>query len=290
MKKNRIRYKKLFFVILLLLAVGAAVVYGTLAFLAWWSAPDAPQQPGKAGTPEYALFIGTSAEGEARADSLILTAVNSQQQSLHVISLPGSTRISASGEPLLLLRDAYSAGGAERTVSAVENLLHIRIGRYAVFDRSGFSALLDHFGGVDLYVEKNMYHEDREGLPDISLRQGVQPLEGENAYGYLRYIDTDEGEIGRIQREERFFKAFLMQSRAHFRLYNWGLVRYYWQPPDTNITSDEAAGTVYTVLGFPPENLHFAILPGEIRTYDNQRVWEINPIEIQKVVGLTIDQ
>lgn len=80
--------------------------------------------------------------------------MNPQQKKMYAISLPGNTKISRNDEPLLLLKDAYTDGDAEKTVSAVENLLHIRIGRYAIFDNATFSALMDRFGGIDLYVEK----------------------------------------------------------------------------------------------------------------------------------------
>ena len=288
--KTRIRYKKLLICLLLAAAVLAAAVYGVLALLAWLRAPAAAPASGAPADSEYYLFIGTSDGGKPQADSLILASVNRAGQSVYAVSLPGHTRISRTGEPLLLLRDAYAEGGAEKTVSPVENLLHIRIGRYAVFDRASFSSLIGHFSGVDLYVEKNMDHADASGTPDIDLRQGFQTLEGEEAYGYLRFIDQEEGEIGRIQREERFFKALLAQGREHLRPYSWALVRYYWSSPDTNITAGEAASIVYDIMGFPADNLHFVILPGEVRAYDGQNVWEINPVEIQKVVGLTIDQ
>lgn len=87
-----------------------------------------------------------------------------------------------------------------------------------------------------MYVEEDMTHTDASGAEDISLRRGVQELSGADSYGYLRYIDPEEGEIGRIQREERFFKALFAQAQNHLRVYMWGLVRYYWSAAATNLT------------------------------------------------------
>lgn len=289
MKRSRIRYKKLFFCLAAALCVTALAVYSILALVSWLHAPKVPAASARSAA-QYYLFIGMKQGGRPQADSLILAALNRGNETFYAISLPGNTKINRSDEPLLLLKDAYAEGGAEKTVSAVENLLHIRVSRYAVFDDASFAALTDRFGGVDLYVEKTMRHDDASGTADIALRQGFQTLQGADAYGYLRYIDQEEGEIGRIQREERFFKAFLAQSRSHLRPYVWALTRYYWTSPDTNITKEEAASAAYAVMGFPEDHLHFAILPGEMRSDGNQKVWEINPIEIQKVVGLTIDQ
>lgn len=38
-----------------------------------------------------------------------------------------------------------------------------------------------------------MDHQNREGETDIQIRQGYQDLDGENALGYVRYIDKRTG-------------------------------------------------------------------------------------------------
>lgn len=290
MKKTRIRYKRLFFFLACFLIVLGLLAYGILFIIQWILAAPKTESISSQPPSQYYLFVGTNHEGPSQADSLILVSVNPQQKKMYAISLPGNTKISRNDEPLLLLKDAYTDGDAEKTVSAVENLLHIRIGRYAIFDNATFSALMDRFGGIDLYVEKNMSHTDASGAEDIALRQGFQTLEGNDAYGYLRFLDEEGGEISRIQREERFIKAFLNQSRNHFRIYTWGLVRYYWNALDTNISQAEAADLAYDISRFPADQLYFTILPGETRSYEHVKVWEINPVEIQEIVGLTIEQ
>lgn len=286
MKRTRIRYKKLFGVLALIVCAAALVVYASLSLVL--PSPITSKMPGE-GT-RYCLFIGIRESTSPQADSLILTSVNSARQELYAVSIPGNTKISKEGEPLMILKDAYVEGGAEKTVSAVENLLHIRIDRYAVFDSQSFSSLIDRFGGVDLYVEQNMYHEDESQVPDIEVRQGFQTLKDGNAYGYMRYIEKEDGEIGRLQREERFLKAFFCQARRHFRLYTWGILRSNWNLPDTNISSAEVSSMAYEVLGYPEENLHVVILPGEMKKSGNTTFWYVNPVEIQKIVGLMIDQ
>lgn len=292
MKKTRIKYKKLLiFLISVLCIVGGILLAVFVGF--HWLRISSENAAGTSTQSEaqYYLFIGMNAETNIpQADSLLLISINQRQQLLYAISFPGNTKISRNDEPLLLLRDAFTDGSPEKTVSAVENILHIRVDRYAVFDNTSFSALIDHFNGVDLYVEKDMRHMDEAGNVDISLRQGIQTLNGQKSYEYLRYIDQEEEEIGRIQREERFFKALLLQNQKSLRLYSWGMAKQYWNALDTNISNIEAASLVYTVMGFPAENYHFAILPGEFRTYLEQKVWEINPIEIQKVIGPIVNQ
>ncbi len=288
MRHTRIRYKKLFLAVLVVLCILALVVYGAIHLIARSSAPSS--QAGGAGATKYCLFIGIRESDAPQADSLLLTAVNPVKKEVYTVSLPGNTRISRDSEPMMLLKDAYVEGGTEKTISAVENMLHIRIDRYAVFDNTAFSNMISRFGGVDLYVEQDMYHEDEFQTPDIQLRRGFQTLTDGNAYGYMRYIDKDNGEIGRLQREERFFKALYGQSRKNFRLYTWGLIRYYWAPADSNLSNTEAASMAYDMLGYPEENFHLVILPGETKKSGAVPYWYVNPVELQKIVGLTINQ
>lgn len=285
MKKTRIKYKKLLLWIIGFLCICGASLYGLFWAFNWFHISKNYTGGSRPTAVQYYLFIGTDENQNLRqADSLLLIAINQQRQMLYAISLPGNTRINRNEEPLLLLRDAYTEGSAEKTVSAVENLLHIRIDRYAMFDAASFAALIDDFNGLDFYVEQNMRHRDVYGTEDFALRQGFQTLDGQNAYSYLRFIEPEEGEIGRIHREERFFKALLIQNKEPLRLLSWGLTKKYWNSPDTNISNSEAASVVYTVLDFPSGNYHFSILPGEIKEYENQKVWEINPVEVQKVI------
>lgn len=285
MRKTKIRYGRVFGAVIFLLLLATGIFYGGLflfSFASRW------KPTGEAEPVSYCLFMGIRDSSARQADSLVLTALDRKNQSLYAVSLPGNTKISKDENELLLLKDVYADGGAERTVSAVENLLHIRIGNYAVFDEAVFSALLDRYGGMDFYIERDMYHEDEMREPDIQLRQGVQEIDGKSVVQYMRYIDAEDGEIGRLQREERLLKALWQEKRGDFRLPLWWMIRSHWELPDTNLTADEAASAFYDILGFPEENVHFIILPGEEKKINDRPAWQVNPVEVQKVVGLML--
>ena len=167
--------------------------------------------------PTYYLFIGEDETAGSEADAMLLLADNDKKKrnDLHFYSAEYQGR--PSGKNNLLLQDTFKEGGAEETKSAVENLLHIRIDKYAVVNYADFRENVSKAGPISLYVEKYMEHLDRDGSFDIGLNQGYQPLDSEQALGYVRYVDKEDGEIGRIQRQERFLKILLshLQSRMH---------------------------------------------------------------------------
>ena len=240
--------------------------------------------------PSYYLVIGTYDKENTDADLILLVAWNEVNKKVSFISIPPNTQIGRPEGKSVLLNKTYSEGGAEETKSAIENLLHIRIDKYAVFNTSAFENLDTTEKGVNLYVEKDMSHFDKYGQPDINIRKGYQKLDGDQALGYLRFIDAQDGEIGRLQRQERLIKAYIASLQNNPSLYNWVEARYHWDSVDSDITSSEIAKIIYKVSGYESSDFKFIILPGEKQTKNAQKVWVMNPVEAQKISAMTMEQ
>ena len=287
MKKNRsgkLKVKKLILFIFILVVSISLLVMGigkSISFLL-----GKMNDNGQA--LSYYLLIGTDKNTGNEADAIVLTAWNSKDQSVTFISIPPNTRLARQEKKNQLIKTTFTEGGAEETRSAVENLLHLRIEKYAVFDFSNFTDYVNKIGGIDLYVEKSMEHENQNGEKDIELHQGYQKLDGERALGYTRYVEKKNGEISRIQRQERIMKTALLSMQDHFAFYNWMFARYVWKADETNMDSGEISSLAYNLTGYPKENLKFVILPGETQTIGKVETWVINPVEVQKAIALTI--
>lgn len=287
MRKNRhgkIRIKKLALFIVMALCALVILIFGIGKGVSYLLGKvDTGNSP-----ISYYLLIGTDKEAGNEADAVILTVWNSKDKGVTFISIPPNTKLARQEKKNQLIRTTFSEGGAEETKSAVENLLHLRIDKYAVLDYSNFRNYVDKIGGVDMYVEKGMDHQNREGETDIQIRQGYQSLDGENALGYVRYIDKKNGEIDRIQRQERFLKTMIHEMQDHAALYNWFFFHHSWTAEETNITNGEAASLAYTLSSYPKDSFTFSILPGETQNINKVDTWVINPVEVQKTIAKTI--
>jgi len=102
---------------------------------------------------------------------------------------------------------AYYYGGAPLALQTTSQLLGISIQEYITIDIEVLTALVDAMGGVDLYVETDMNYEDPAADLSIHLQKGYQHFDGDTAQKYLRYRSDDLGDIGRVQRQQRFIKA-----------------------------------------------------------------------------------
>ena len=70
-----------------------------------------------------------------------------------------------------------------------------------------FAELIDVLGGVDIYVEENMDYDDPQSGLSIHIGQGYQHLNGEDSQKYLRFLSSKLGDVGRVQRQQKFMKA-----------------------------------------------------------------------------------
>ncbi|MBQ6975055.1 MAG: LCP family protein [Selenomonadaceae bacterium] len=154
------------------------------------------------------LILGLDAgeEGAQNADTILVLSFSNDTGKSRLISIPRDTWVtadSANGR----IGTFYSWGGASLLVRHVSALLGISIHQYIVLDMNTFADLIDVLGGVDIYVEENMDYEDPESGLEIHLGQGYQHLDGYEAQKYLRFRGESLGDVGRVQRQQKFIRS-----------------------------------------------------------------------------------
>lgn len=154
-----------------------------------------------------------AAESEPkRTDAIILLSFDPQENKVAVLSIPRDTKVILPGH-----RDpdkinaAYAYGGAVMAKQTVANLLRVPIHYYALADWRGFIEVVNLIGGVDIYVDKDMYYEDPYADLVIDIKHGYQHMDGSTAGKYVRFRKDELGDIGRVQRQQQFLKAAAQQ-------------------------------------------------------------------------------
>ena len=149
------------------------------------------------------------ADAPKRSDTMILANIDTETGIVTLVSLPRDTQVLLPGhKEVEKLGHAYAYGGPALTVKAVEDLLQIPVNYYVTLHWQGFIRCVDSLGGVDLYVEQDMDYEDPEAQLTIHIVKGYQHMDGDTAQKYLRYRGGELGDIGRLQRQQHFVKAF----------------------------------------------------------------------------------
>lgn len=157
------------------------------------------------------MGVDERADDVGRSDTLFVMTVDTNTKEVAMLSIPRDTRVKIPGKGWDKINHAYAFGGYKLTQQAVEGLLGIKIDHHIMIDIAGFKKIIDAMGGVTIDVEKRMYYTDPyddDGGLVIDLRPGVQHMNGRTAIQYVRYRD-EEGDIGRVERQQKFLKAVL---------------------------------------------------------------------------------
>lgn len=147
-------------------------------------------------------------EGDGQnADTIFVLSFSNETGKSRLLSIPRDTWIDMKYSGAGRLGNMYQLGGASMMVRQVSTLLGISIHQYIIIDMGTFADLINVLGGLDIYVEQDMDYDDPESGLSIHLKQGYQHLDGDAAQKYLRFKGEKLGDVGRVQRQQKFIKA-----------------------------------------------------------------------------------
>ena len=154
------------------------------------------------------LGVDNRKDDVGRSDTLMI--LNLSEKNASLLTIPRDTMVYIDRHGYQKINAAYAYGGTKLTRETVEDFLGIEIDHYVTINKSRFAEVIDAMGGVDIYVERDMQYEDEwddDGGLYIDLKQGYQHLDGDTAIQYVRFRDSEEGDIGRVRRQQAFMKA-----------------------------------------------------------------------------------
>ncbi len=147
-----------------------------------------------------------------RTDAMMLASFDPEGNEVALVSMPRDTMVQIPGHNGYdKINAAYAYGGVMLAKQTVANLLRVPIHYYVLVDWRAFKDSIDLIGGVDLYVDKDMYYEDPYADLVIDIKHGYQHLNGELAGQYVRFRKDELGDIGRVQRQQKFMMALAAQ-------------------------------------------------------------------------------
>ena len=219
-RKRRLRWGRLVFFIVLLAAVVTAGFWGAVWCYDNLIAPpkvDVVGADSKITADETlnsrinVLLLGIddgdseAAESEPkRTDAMMLASFDPEGNEVALVSMPRDTMVQIPGHKGYdKINAAYAYGGVILAKQTVANLLRVPIHYYVLVDWRAFKESIDLIGGVDLYVDKDMYYEDPYADLVIDIKHGYQHLNGELAGQYVRFRKDELGDIGRVQRQQK---------------------------------------------------------------------------------------
>ena len=227
-----------------------------------------------------------AADEPKRADAMMLVSINPETNNIAVVSIPRDTKVLLPGHSTPeKINAAYGYGGTLTAKQVVSQLLQVPVHYYALADWRGFIEVIDLLGGVDIYVEKDMYYTDPYANLVIDIKQGYQHFDGETAGKYVRFRSDELGDIGRVQRQQHFMKALAGEVLTFTNL---GKMSSLVATVDKHLETDLDTMTMLKILNsiklFGEESVKSCVLYGEFDDSTGISYWATNKYYVQKTL------
>lgn len=201
---------------------------------------DVNAQIGAAGRPKKlngalnVLLMGSDARNGAnaqygradgaRSDTLILLHISPGGGQTLGLSFPRDLMVPIpscrghAAQVINMINSAFTLGGPVCTLKTIEQLTHIRVDHFVDVDFTGFKAIVDALGGVEICLPKNVADKDSK----LYLSKGYHLVKGEQALAYVRNRHGlgDGSDLDRIKRQQQFLSSVAKKALSAGTLSN----------------------------------------------------------------------
>jgi len=211
-KRKRFRPRGKLFLLLIILLLGAGVYFFIQYHQGQNIASETEIEPypfsGDEDNSGYQniLVLGVDSRGEeqSRTDTMMMVTHDRENNEVKITSFMRDIYADIPGYQSYKLNTAYYLGGVDLLASTLREMFGVEIHNYALVDFKSFETLVDIAapGGVEIDVEKEM--SEKIG---VTLSPGVQQLNGQELLGYARFRSDNEGDFGRVRRQQQVIAA-----------------------------------------------------------------------------------
>lgn len=168
----------------------------------------------------------------SRTDTIFILALDRKARRLGILSIPRDTWVYISdyygyGKINSVYAEAFwsayqesnhdyeqaELAGIIQARKTIEEFLDVEIDYYVLLKIRASIELIDALGGINVNVEKDMDYDDNWGNLHIHLKKGRHRLTGEEAIGYARFRHDEEGDWGRIRRQQQVIQALMRELK-----------------------------------------------------------------------------
>lgn len=224
-----------------------------------------------------------------RSDTMLLVRLDPSEQKINVLSIPRDTQVEIPTAGTVKVNQANVIGGPALASQVISHTLSdVSIDRYVRIDTSALRELVDLLGGVEVFVPQRMSYVDQTQKLKIDLQPGLQTLNGAQAEQFARFRKDQNGDIGRVQRQQILLKAIQKRLTNPLMLTRlpqaFSLVQKH---IDTNLSFGEMLALAQ--FGFRlgnPEHLNMVLLPGRFSQPGeyNASYWIMDPDGMERVM------
>ncbi len=150
------------------------------------------------------LVLGID-DGGGNTDAIFTLKVEGGRTS--ITQIPRDSYIDSHSFGPVKANALYAYGGHEAVKAELSRLMGRPIHHHILVNLNGIRTLSDLVGGVEVDVPKRLYYRDNSQGLLIDLQPGPQLLKGRDLEGFLRWRNDEEGDLGRLARQQLVLKS-----------------------------------------------------------------------------------
>lgn len=206
----------------------------------------------------------------APADMILYVRVDLVNNQIRMLQIPRDTFVGDVGGVEGKINGIFTTTtDTENRVNAVAEYISQNFGlpidNYVAFDLEGLKAIVDFFGGIDVYIPSDIITYDDYGNISYALYQGWNRLRDYDLEYFLRARSAagmQLGDVNRLQNQRYFYSAVFRKIKTASVSDLIKLVPYIGERYiNTDFTLEDAIGLAIRFLSIPSENIMICSMP-----------------------------
>lgn len=165
------------------------------------------------------LFLGSDSRGadQGRSDTIMIAHYNKKDKTPKLVSFMRDTYANIPGYGYNKINASYSFGGPELVRQTIKTTFNVDVEYYAIVNFGSFPKIIDTLtpSGLKLDAEKDIE------LDGVNISQGTQKMDGHTALQYARFRMDEEGDFGRVRRQQQVMNAIFAQGLSAKNILNF---------------------------------------------------------------------
>ncbi|WP_138159823.1 LCP family protein [Peptoniphilus catoniae] len=237
-------------------------------------------------------------KSNTRTDTIMLFSIFPKEKKVQIVSVPRDSYVTIHGWGKHKVNSAfnpkvYPDGGLDLTVKTVEDYLEVPIDHYALVDYDAVTKIVDAVGGVDVVWDHDDYtYIDDWVVPplEISLKRGINHLDGEGAVRYLRTRKAYQNQdLGRIESQQNFLLLLFDKMKSPAIILKVPeIIDIVDQYVETDFNYAQLASLAKFGLGLERDDIHTATLEGRNKSGVNLGGYVVDVYELNHEKALDL--
>ena len=241
----------------------------------------------EANEPYYILFTADLDDMDGSNDDFdagIIARIDEANRKITILAIPGNVEVVLSDFKYHPANEARADGGNARLITALSDLLEIRIAHFVSIDAKGLVRIVDAVGGVDMTLTQEI-DDPQAGWRYLPV--GDHHLSGEEALEVLRADNYHEGEQLRGENRCTFGKLLMEKILTSGFISFANITDIIAGAVDTDFTASEILKLARTMSGVTAADVFSGAIPGDqTTTVEGERVFSPSYSELKAMVTL----